>query len=88
MDKEQQNGNETNPGTEQKSGESTTSSNSWTDMNGWRKDSGTSRKYLGLFLILLGVFFMVRRYIPSIDFGMLWAVCLVLVGFGLMTKRR
>lgn len=57
------------------------------DSDGLSKDSGTTRKYGGLFLILLGVFFMVRRFIPSIDFGMLWAVCLVLVGLGLMTKR-
>ncbi len=58
-----------------------------TGTDSWRRDSGSTRKYGGLFLILLGVFFIVRRYIPSIDFGMLWAVCLVLVGLGLMTKR-
>ncbi len=48
---------------------------------------GITRKYIGLFLILFGVFFMVRRYIPEIDFGMLWAACLVIVGVGLMVKR-
>lgn len=57
------------------------------DSDSWRRDSGSTRKYGGLFLILLGVFFIIRRYIPSIDFGMLWAVCLVLVGIGLMTRR-
>lgn len=51
------------------------------------KGSGITRKYIGLFLILFGVFFMVRRYIPEIDFGMLWAACLVIVGVGLMVKR-
>ncbi len=49
--------------------------------------SGITRKYIGLFLIIFGVFFMVKRFIPAIDFGMLWAICLVLVGIGLMVKR-
>jgi hypothetical protein len=53
----------------------------------WKTDSGTTRRYGGLFLIMLGLFFIVKRYIPSIDFGMLWAVCLVLVGIGLMARR-
>jgi len=90
MDTEPQNSSETktNSGTEQKPRENPSSYSGWTDSNGWNKDSGTNRKYLGLFLILLGVFFIVKRYIPSIDFGMLWAVCLVLAGFVIMTKRR
>lgn len=83
MSTDRQNNYESSSGTEQKSD----STNSWSDTNGWRRDSGTSRKYVGLFLIMLGVFFMVRRYIPSIDFGLLWAICLVLVGIGLITKR-
>ncbi len=83
MSTDQQNNYESSSGTEQKS----SSTNNWSDMNGWRKDSGASRKYVGLFLVMLGVFFMVRRYIPSIDFGLLWAICLVLVGIGLIAKR-
>lgn len=87
MDTEQQS-NDSNPNSGQKSTQNTSGSTNWADTNGWRKDSGTTRKYAGLFLILLGVFFLIRRYIPSVDFGMLWALCLVLVGFGLMMKRN
>ncbi len=79
------NGNQTDQ--EKKSTQKTYETNYDGNSNGYRRDSGTNRKYAGLFLVILGVFFMVRRYIPSIDFGMLWAACLVLVGFGLMIKR-
>lgn len=88
---DQQGGSETNTGTDQSTSQKTTQNASYSagysDPNGWRRESGTTRRYGGLFLILLGAFFIVKRYIPEIDFGMLWAVCLVLVGFGLMTKR-
>lgn len=72
---------------EPKSAQYTGTTGYQTGPDAWRRDSGSTRKYGGLFLILLGVFFILRRFIPSIDFGMLWAVCLVLVGIGLMTKR-
>lgn len=58
------------------------------DCGEWRREGRPTRRYAGLFLILLGMFFIAKRYIPSLDFGMLWAVCLVVVGAALMTKRR
>lgn len=75
-------------GAQQSRTESRTENHYTSDSGDWRRDVGSGRRYTGLFLILLGVFFMVRRYIPAIDFSMLWAVCLVIVGFGLMTRRR
>jgi len=81
---------QTNPNTartEQTADQTRSDAYSQQDTGEWRRETGSARRYTGLFLILLGVFFLVRRYIPAIDFGMLWAVCLVLVGFGLMTKR-
>ena len=35
---------------------------------------------LGGFLVLLGVFFLVRQYLPSIDFNWFWPVVLVALG--------
>src|SRR5262249_42850770 len=35
---------------------------------------------LGGLLVLLGVFFLVRQYLPSIDFNWFWPVVLVAVG--------
>lgn len=75
------------PKPSQNSYQNTAGSAPWSDNRGLRKESGSARKYTGLFLIVLGIFFLIRRYIPAIDFGMLWAVCLVVVGIGLMTKR-
>lgn len=85
MNTEQTNSNTAR--TEQKTDQTRSDAYSQQDTGEWRRETGSARRYTGLFLILLGVFFLVRRYIPAIDFGMLWAVCLVLVGFGLMTKR-
>ncbi len=81
---------QTNPNTartEQRTDQPRSDAFNQQDNGEWRRETGSARRYTGLFLILLGVFFLVKRYIPAIDFGMLWAVCLVLVGFGLMTKR-
>ena len=35
---------------------------------------------LGGFLVLLGVFFLVRQYLPSIDFNWFWPLVLIAVG--------
>lgn len=85
MGTEQQNSHETGSKTQ----ETSARNEAWytSDSGKCSNGSGITRKYIGLFLILFGVFFMVRRYIPEIDFGMLWAACLVIVGVGLMVKR-
>lgn len=45
------------------------------------RGSGMSPGILfGTFLVLLGVFFLVREYLPEIDFDWFWPLVLVLVG--------
>ena len=39
---------------------------------------------LGGFLVLLGVFFLVREYLPSIDFDWFWPLVLVVIGVALL----
>lgn len=87
MGTEQQSSNETGSKTQERTTQNTNDAWYASDSGNCSRGSGITRKYIGLFLILFGVFFMVRRYIPSIDFGMLWAACLVIVGIGLMVKR-
>ena len=41
---------------------------------------------LGAFLVLLGVFFLVREYLPDIDFDWFWPLVLVGVGVALLAS--
>jgi phage shock protein C len=41
---------------------------------------------LGAFLVLLGVFFLVREYLPSIDFDWFWPLVLVGIGVALLVS--
>jgi phage shock protein C len=41
---------------------------------------------LGAFLVLLGVFFLVREYLPEIDFDWFWPLVLVGVGVALLVS--
>lgn len=41
---------------------------------------------LGGFLVLLGVFFLVREYLPSIDFDWFWPLVLVGIGVALLAS--
>lgn len=47
---------------------------------GDRRYGATGGVLLGGLLILLGVFFLVRQYLPSIDFDWFWPVVLVALG--------
>lgn len=40
----------------------------------------------GLVLITLGVIFLVVEFVPSVDFGDLWPLILVVIGIGLLYK--
>ena len=40
----------------------------------------------GLVLITLGVLFLVAEFVPSVDFGDLWPILLVVIGIGLLIR--
>ena len=40
----------------------------------------------GLVLITLGILFLVVEFVPSVDFGDLWPILLVVIGIGLLIK--
>ncbi len=46
--------------------------------------SGNGRLVVGLLLILLGLFFLVREYIPSIRWDLFWPILLVIAGAALL----
>ena len=41
---------------------------------------------LGGFLVLLGVFFLVREYLPNVDFDWFWPLILVGLGVALLAS--
>lgn len=45
-----------------------------------RKDNLTG----GLVLIAIGLIFLLEKYIPTIRFGDLWPIILIVIGFGLL----
>lgn len=49
-----------------------------------RRGSGNTRLVFGLLLIGLGIFFLVRSYLPAIDWDRFWPIVLVLVGAALL----
>jgi len=44
------------------------------------KKEGNGDIIAGLILILLGIFFLIKRYFPEIDFSDLWPWILIVVG--------
>lgn len=40
----------------------------------------------GLVLITLGILFLIAEFVPSVDFGDLWPILLVVIGIGLLLK--
>jgi phage shock protein C len=45
-----------------------------------RRGSGSGSLVLGLILVGLGAFFLVRQYLPQIDTDLLWPIGLILLG--------
>jgi len=54
----------------------------------FRNDTGSRKRYPGLFLIILGLFLLLRNFIPGLDFSILAACLLIFIGFSMMSKRR
>ena len=54
----------------------------------WRAEhhDGSGTLIAGLLLVLIGGFFLVRAYVPSLDAGRLWPI--LLVGLGLVLLLR
>ncbi|OPZ89814.1 MAG: hypothetical protein BWY74_02569 [Firmicutes bacterium ADurb.Bin419] len=50
-------------------------------------DSQKSKNFVGISLIVLGVLFLIREYIPKIDFIKLIPVLLVLIGVSIVFKN-
>lgn len=48
----------------------------------------SSKNLLGVILIGLGSYWLIRRYIPWIDFDYMWPVALILVGGYLLFKEK
>jgi phage shock protein PspC (stress-responsive transcriptional regulator) len=46
--------------------------------------SNLAMPIIALGLIGLGAFFLVRQWLPPIDFGLVWPVILILIGIGLL----
>lgn len=38
----------------------------------------------GLVLIVLGLIFLLENYVPELDFGRLWPIVLIVIGFGVL----
>lgn len=48
------------------------------------RDSGNTRLVVGLVLIGLGAYFLLRNYLPTIAWGQFWPVLLVIAGVALL----
>ena len=51
-----------------------------------RNDYREIRFWTGLVLLSLGIIMLIDRYVPRIDFGDLWPLILLAIGFGLIVK--
>jgi phage shock protein C len=54
--------------------------------------SGNPSVIIGIVLVVLGAYFLVREYIPAIDFGRIWPLVLIVIGvvllLGAMRRSR
>ena len=49
-----------------------------------RRGSGSGSLVLGLILVAVGAYFLIRQYLPQIDTDLLWPIGLVLLGLALV----
>lgn len=45
-----------------------------------RRGSGAAPAFLGVLLVLVGVWFLIREYLPTIDFDWFWPIVLIALG--------
>ena len=48
--------------------------------DGSRRNEATGALVLGILLILGGVYFLARQFLPGLDFGLLWPVIVIVLG--------
>jgi len=51
-------------------------------------DQGRTQLLLGGGLVLIGLWFLLRQYLPDIDWGFVWPLALVAAGIGILVSSR
>lgn len=56
--------------------------------SGRRRGAARGGIFGGVFLILLGVLFLIDQFVPRLDFGQLWPVILIVIGAWIIFGKR
>jgi phage shock protein C len=51
-------------------------------------DQGRTQLLLGGGLVLVGLWFLVREYLPDVDWGLVWPLALVVAGIAILVSAR